>query len=345
MLQGHPGEAIAHAARSRRLSRRIGWAEGDLSARSLIAVQLSRTGRTRAAERQLAQTLAAYGGRDTAQVAVAFNNLGVIRLLTGRLEAAEADLEAALRRHERAGARRGAASARINLGVLSLYRGRLEQAHGQLSQAAARYEELGDVEGRAAAAGHLALVRLYQGDLTGAVRTAVAGLAALRTVTDPFAQALVLHSLGTVRLELGHRRLAVLHFRRARHLSERAEAAQGRALALLGLGRAYLAAGDAERARGSAAEAATLARACGYRPYEGMAVTVLAEVALRLGDRAAAARLARGAADLLDRLGCRLEQARALVVLGAATGEDTWTPLIEALLREAHPRFRHRVAG
>ncbi|MFI7523537.1 AfsR/SARP family transcriptional regulator [Micromonospora globbae] len=345
VLQGHPGEAIAHAARSRRLSRRIGWAEGDLSARSLIAVQLSRTGRTRAAERQLAQTLAAYGGRDTAQVAVAFNNLGVIRLLTGRLEAAEADLEAALRRHERAGARRGAASARINLGVLSLYRGRLEQAHGQLSQAAARYEELGDVEGRAAAAGHLALVRLYQGDLTGAVRTAVAGLAALRTVTDPFAQALVLHSLGTVRLELGHRRLAVLHFRRARHLSERAEAAQGRALALLGLGRAYLAAGDAERARGSAAEAATLARACGYRPYEGMAVTVLAEVALRLGDRAAAARLARGAADLLDRLGCRLEQARALVVLGAATGEDTWTPLIEALLREAHPRFRHRVAG
>ncbi|MGK5739445.1 AfsR/SARP family transcriptional regulator [Micromonospora sp. URMC 103] len=340
VLEGRPNEAIAHSARARRLSRRIGWTEGDLSARSLTAVQLSRMGRTRAAERQLAHTVAAHGDAGGAQVAVALNNLGVTRILTGRLADAAADLAEALRRHERAGAKRGAASALINLGVLSLWRGQLGQAYEQLSRAAERYEELGDVEGRAAAAGHLAVVRMFQGDLSGALRTAVRGLAALRTVTDPLAQALVLHSLGTVRLELGHRRLAAAYFRRALRLSDQADAAQGRVLALLGLSRAHLASGDTDRAGRDAAEAAALARECGYRQYEGMAGTLLAETALRAGDRAGAQRLARAAADLLRDVGSHLEHAHALLALRAATGDGSHTATIETLLAEAAPRFR-----
>lgn len=281
---------------------------------------------------------------DASGAGIALNNLGTVRMLTGRLDLAEPDLERALALQTANHARRGIASVLINLGHLELERGRLGSAGERLTGAIDLYERLGDVEGQAAASGYLAVVRVFQGDATIARRIAVSGLRALRGLTDPHAQALLLCGLATVRRVMGQHRLSMTYLHRALRLSLVATSAQPYVEALIGLAHGHLRRCELDLAGAWATQALELAREAGYRGFEGMTLGVQAAIAAGAGDRAGAARLALESADILRERGFGLALAHSLIVHREATGDDGDAEEIETLLAEAAESFRSSAA-
>ncbi|MEV4121589.1 tetratricopeptide repeat protein [Micromonospora sp. NPDC049645] len=345
LFLGEPAEAMANARWGVRSSRQAGWLRCETGAQSILAVQHSRIGHVRAAERQLMHVRnrqRAAGDRSGAGIAL--NNLGAVRILTGRLDLAEADLERALALQIANNARRGTASVLINLGHLELERGRLGSAGERLTGAIDLYQRLGDVEGQAAASGYLAVVRLFQGEATIARRMAVSGLRALRGLTDPHAQALLLCGLATVRRATGQHGLSMTYLHRALRLSLVATSAQPYAEALIGLAHGHLRRGELDLAGARATQALELTREAGYQGFEGMALGVRAAIAAAAGDRAGAARLALESADILRERGFALALAYSLIVRCEATGDNRDAEEIETLLAEAAQRFRSSAA-
>ncbi|MEH1166901.1 tetratricopeptide repeat protein [Micromonospora sp. CPCC 205539] len=341
LFLGEPAEAMTNARWGVRSSRQAGWLRCETSARSILAVQHSRIGHVRAAERQLMHVRnRQLAAADTSGAGIALNNLGAVRILTGRLDLAEPDLDRALVLHTANNTRRAIASVLINLGHLELERGRLTSAGERLTGAVDLYERLGDVEGQAAASGYLAVVRLFQGDATTARRIAVSGLRALRGLTDPHAQALLLCGLATVRRVLGQHRLSMTYLHRALRLSLVATSAQPYAEALIGLAHGHLRRGELDLAGAWASQALELTREAGYRGFEGMTLGVQAAIAARAGDRAGAARLALESVDILRERGFDLALAHSLIVHREATGDGGDDAEIETLLAEAAEDFR-----
>ncbi|MEU4473118.1 tetratricopeptide repeat protein [Micromonospora sp. NPDC023888] len=341
LFLGEPAEAMDNARWGARSSRQAGWLRCETSARSILAVQHSRIGHIRAAERQLMHVRNRQrAAGDTSGAGIALNNLGTVRMLTGRLDLAAPDLERALTLQTANNARRGTASVLINLGHLELERGRLGSAAERLTRAINLYERLGDVEGQAAASGYLAVVRLFQGDATVARQIAVSGLRALRGLTDPHAQALLLCGLATVRRVTGQHRLSITYLHRALRLSLVATSAQPYAEALIGLAHGHLRRGELDLAGARATQALELAREAGYRGFEGMTLGVQAAIAARAGDRAGAAWLALESADILRERGFDLALAHSLIVHCEATGDASNGEEIKTLLAEAADSFR-----
>ncbi|MGW5557519.1 ATP-binding protein [Micromonospora sp. NPDC003944] len=345
LFLGEPAKAMVNARWGARSSRQAGWLRCETSARSILAVQHSRIGHIRAAERQLMHVRNRQrAAGETIGAGITLNNLGTVRMLTGRLDLAEPNLERALTLQTANNSRRGTASVLINLGHLELQRGYLGSAAQRLTGAIDLYERLGDVEGQAAASGYLAVVRLFQGDATVARQIAVSGLRALRGLTDPHAQALLLCSLATVRRVTGQHRLSMAYLHRALRLSLMATSAQPYAEALIGLAHVHLRRCELDLAGARARQALELAREAGYRGFEGMTLGVQAAIASRAGDRAGAARMALESADILRERGFNLALAHSLIVHCEATGDAGNGQEVEALLAEAAKDFRSSAA-
>jgi class 3 adenylate cyclase/tetratricopeptide (TPR) repeat protein len=218
----------------------------------------------------------------------ALRQLGMIEFLGGRFAAAEQHFEQALSLAERVGDRRGAGWALQHLAWSATTRGAYEIAEQRLGTAADVFSSLEDDGGLSWCAGTEAFVRLLQGRLEQA-RALAQGLLPLgQAVGDRWGVAACLTIDGLAAAELGQIQAA----------TEAATAAYdgfhdlgdpwGESIALLAMGAALRAAGRQRRAIRRLDQAVARATESRQPVPAALALAMLAECRVELGDLAAA---------------------------------------------------------
>jgi DNA-binding SARP family transcriptional activator len=257
--------------------------------------------------------------------------------------------EVALRAARRSGGRRAESVVRCSRAGLALVEQRLADAQADLTSALAWFEAHGEVHGRGLALRGLGVVDRLQGRDRAAEARLVRALADLRSVRDRVGEAHVLTSLAQIHTDRGHHQAAQRTLAEALQIccgvgARRVEAQAryrlgdlylsrgelgkawaelttvlglvtemddpvGRAYALLGIGTVHLAGGELEPARAALADALVTAKQTGSR-LEGQVLAALAELSLRSGDAAAAARQLAEADAVFEEIGAAAWRAR-----------------------------------
>jgi len=251
----------------------------------------------------------------------AANLMGIQHLRTAGFAEAERWFRRALDIHTRLGAGKNAGGNRLNIAIILAKRGRFTEAANELSAARRLLEEAGAQVSLCRARLAEGRVRLVKGDPEGAtqaLQTAFVAAGDLKLVRE---EALALEFMGDVALAEGKLEQARRYFSRALSLA-RTIAPEGDVVmeVLRRQGTCLAAQGRETDALPVLSRALGLARRLGDVFEEGVALRVMAETQLALGDVGAALAEAGRAAEALDRIGAdyelglaRLVQARAVM--------------------------------
>ncbi|MGF1608924.1 MAG: tetratricopeptide repeat protein [Kiloniellales bacterium] len=212
-----------------------------------LGLAQARAGRLGEAEASFKRLLALGQDRgDEALVALAAGNLGLVALLRGDLDEAEAHLKQSLVGAE-AGAHDGAQGAAVdfgNLGLLYRKRGELELAEVMHRRALAIEERLGRRAGLADQYGHLGLLQQERGDLDQAEALLQQALDLNEELARGAQAASACSALGAIARERGRPERALELHRRALAHDEALGRKQGMAVDLTNLGILYEELGD-----------------------------------------------------------------------------------------------------
>ncbi|MFN8018409.1 MAG: adenylate/guanylate cyclase domain-containing protein [Acidimicrobiales bacterium] len=133
----------------------------------------------------------------------ALRQRGMVEILGGRIEEAEASVAAALAAFEEVGDRAGEAWASQNLAWTAFVTGRADEADRRLATAIEIFGDVGDTQGLAWSQGLLAWVRFQQRRVAEARQLGEQVLDEARARSDPWATAMMLLLVGSVRLWTG----------------------------------------------------------------------------------------------------------------------------------------------
>ena len=239
------------------------------------------------------------------------NALGVVNYGRGDYETAALHYRRALVAKDATGDEAGAASACNNLGILAQKQGDVRAAVGWYERALRTYVKRGDRAGLARAYNNLGALYGEVGDYGKAAKYLEESIR-IRHRAGHGGVALGYANLGEVRLKEGRLEEARAHLEKAIALCR-----EGRGPGYLlpdawrMLAELHVQLDDATAAGEAALEALTLARDCGDRPREGVALRVLGEACDQAGELETAGDWIDQAIDVLEELEQPLELGRA----------------------------------
>ncbi|WP_213451444.1 AfsR/SARP family transcriptional regulator [Rhizomonospora bruguierae] len=317
---GKTAAAAGNYSHALRLSRRVGWPEGEATALGNLGIVHTDTGALKEATRHLTQALTIHDrlGKRGNQ-ALTLNDLGFLLMSQGRLGEAREHAARALALHRQNGNQYGEASALYIYGQAQRLIGELDEAADHMRRALAAYRRVGSEDGAAYALSGLAAVLLDRGRPAESLERARAALSGNPTRSE-FIGTFALSAIGAAQLALGDHAAARESYDRVLSMAIAVSSLDPELRARIGLAGALGTLGEPATAREHGERALSLAQGHGFRVAEGEALVVLAELDLAAGQPCPAATRAARARDLHRSLGCRLAEARALITLGRATG-------------------------
>jgi DNA-binding SARP family transcriptional activator/Tfp pilus assembly protein PilF len=306
-----------------------GWLNGQAAALGNLGIVYRDRGQLAKAEELYTRALAVY--QRTGNLAGQASNLGKLGAIaseTGQPRRSTEHHAEAVRLYRLLGAAGGEAIALSNLGLEYHALGMLTDAEACLARAMVLHRESGDrvIEGSSLA--DLAAVHLDMGRLAEALEEAERGVRAVEGLDDTRFEALSLNVLGRTQLHLGEVRRAIDCFQRAAELAKQIEILFPEIEAMIGLALCHQRLATLSEARRIGQAALERARQVGYRVFEGGSLTVLAEIELSDGHYDKAHAYVTEAVGIHRSTEYRLEEARALVVMGKihrAAGEQEAT--------------------
>ncbi|QUF07754.1 tetratricopeptide repeat protein [Actinosynnema pretiosum subsp. pretiosum] len=310
--QGRYRQAVRHHAHALLLARNAGWVEAQAAVLGNLGCVYWQSGRLAPAAARFERALllsTAIG--QTSGEAVALGNLGLVHWEMGALERAAEHYGRALERYRAVGSRYGEAINLCNLGEVTRALGRPEEAEGVLRRALALHRETGDRSGEAESRSRLAGALSDLGRAAEAAEHAREGLVLAQEAGDPRTEAESLAALAALHHRRGRPREAADHYRQALVLIGESGDRYPEVDVLVGLASAT---GDTA----PASRALALAEECGFHALRGLALSVLAHLALASGERGSALRHAERALAVQRGTGDRRGVARALAVVRRA---------------------------
>ncbi|GAA3670488.1 BTAD domain-containing putative transcriptional regulator [Nonomuraea antimicrobica] len=300
--------AIALYARALSFADQAGWFHGKSGILSNRANTYWRLGRLADAAESLeeAMRLDRQLGRAGA-LSSKHNNLAAVYTQLGRLESALGHLTVALEFGP-------SGFVECNLGEVRLLQGHFDQALRHLTSARSILRESGNHAVEPYCLVLLSDLHCDLGRYDEAVALGEQALARSRDVEDQHAESLALNALGRAYARTGRRALAEHQHRRAVDLAGDDNLFPETA-GLIGLAAVVT---EHAQAVPLAERALRIARERSFRLLEGLAMTALADLALRAGDPAEAAGRAESALNVHRETGHRLGEARTLRLLGEA---------------------------
>jgi tetratricopeptide (TPR) repeat protein/tRNA A-37 threonylcarbamoyl transferase component Bud32/TolB-like protein len=246
----------------------------------------------------------------------ALNNQAVVLKSQGNLDEASKLYEEVLGICREIGSRSGEAFALNNLAGVLLRRGELGRAEELFTQTLTIRREQGDRGGEAYALDNLGVVLRKRGDLSTARRRHEESLGIRREIGQKIGEVASLNNLGTVLLEQGELEAARRSFLSSLELCRATGSRSASAYALFGLGEVLAREGNLPEARKRHEAALALREELGEKGTAAESRLALAILRLDAGEAEPAERLARTAAEELERQGT--VDARALALSTAA---------------------------
>ncbi|MFI6100410.1 tetratricopeptide repeat protein [Lentzea sp. NPDC051213] len=313
MYSGRSSEALVFAHQALELAERENWLPGTLRFLTVIGHVCREIGDIdRSAECYLrVARLSEEAGLPRRQ-AYALSQIGSTCWLQGRLADAEAHHRRSFAIDQQVGIRSGRSLAELACALRD--QGRLDEALVAVEQSLVELRALGQRGLESYVLDDLSAVHREAGRFELALAAGHEALQIALEVNDPGGEVDARHSIGAVLLRMGDPG-AEEEYRRAVSVAQRIGYRHGEAQSLAGLGRVT---GRAEHLH----QALAIARQHGYGLIEGTALTGLASAHLAV-DLERALKFAQEAVDLHRRNGCRLGEARSLVVLGHGR-EGAW---------------------
>jgi tetratricopeptide (TPR) repeat protein len=264
--------SAAHYAEALEASRRAAWAEAEASVLGNLAAVHAEAGRLNTAAGMFEQALTLHrttGSRY--REAVTLGNLGLLRASLGELRQAADLIGQALDLHRAHGSTATEAIVRTNLADVQIDLGLLDEAGANAATALELARRVGRIDAEIMALLYLSAVHREQGDTAGALTRVEQAWPLLDSVGDPEIEAKVHTALAAARHSAGDIMQAIHHYDRAVRLTTDNRHGVIAVRALIGLAAAHRDLGDTPAARTYAEQAASIARAAGYRRLEDRA--------------------------------------------------------------------------
>ncbi|MEV4375885.1 tetratricopeptide repeat protein [Streptosporangium sp. NPDC049644] len=313
-----PRQAIAHLEHTLDLSRRVGWARGQIVALINLGSVYGELGRLDDADSRLLDALDLLrrtGSQQHSEIII-LNNLGNIERNRGRLREAVDYLTLAYDIWRESELPVGSCATLCTIGQVHHDLGMLSRSAEHLREAIGLARRIGDHVNEADSLAALSGVRHDTGHFAEALELA---RTALRLSEGASGESVARNALAAACHSLGHHDEAVEHYLRGLRLARKSGIGYLESEALIGLSRVYVLLGDDGAADASARAALHIAKRATFRIREGQARAALAEIHLNRDEIEEAAAQAGQAIDLHRRSGHRLGLANALAHLGSAT--------------------------
>ncbi|GFJ95907.1 SARP family transcriptional regulator [Phytohabitans rumicis] len=316
------------------LYRQVGWRPGQSVSLRSAGVALAYLGRSREAIERFRQALAIDREvDDRAGEAACLVNLSAAYEELGELRQAERALTAVLATVSDWPQNR--AMALGNLGLLRLLQGRLAEAHEVLEAALAICRSIGARHREAMVLTTLGAVHRDAGRLPVAARVLAAALEIACQTSDSRVEVLALNGLATLDTLLGRPAEAIAKLDTALSVANRTGFLRGHVEALIALSETHRLSGEYALAHRHAADALAQANRSGSIVAIGHAHAATAAAALHLGDIDRCFEHARRALRTQRRAGQRLAQARTLGILAHAYHHSGQIRAADACARQA----------
>ncbi|WP_188197123.1 AfsR/SARP family transcriptional regulator [Nonomuraea sp. SYSU D8015] len=330
-------EALRESERALALSRQAGWEQGEAMALLACGVTLKRLGQPDRAIPHYRRAVALHRASGNVHGEVrGLGNLASAYLVLGRLDQAEECLRAALPLARESGDRHMQSLTLVNLGLVRQQQARFAEAVEVLEEALTVSRTAGLRYAEGVAHETLGLVHCDAGRPEQAIAAFTAALDIAESVENRNSTLASLVGLAEAELRLGRADGAFARLGAARRFAEESGMSIGQVL--LGLARAEHHVRHHDRARELATQALTLSRE--HSPLDVPRLhALLAEIHLADGAGEESARESEQAASLAARSGQRLEQARALLVLGHAQDQAGDRQGARGSWRQAHDLF------
>lgn len=306
---GQLSEALHHGRRALELAERDEWGRGTISFLRVLGDIYREIGDMSATvacyERSIAIMRAAGDRREEHRV---MGQIGTSYWMQGRLREALDYLERALRLGIEAGDQQAVGLRWGQTAVTLRDLGRLDRAEEYLAKAMEIIPRVGLRAAESYLLDDASMLARARGRWAEAVECAEQAMTIARELADPAAESDALNNLGAV-LARTNDPAAVGHLRRSVTITQRIGYRHGEAQALIWLGKAT---DHVDHVH----QALAIARRAGYGLLEGLAVTTLAELHLKRNEMDLAVSFGTEALALHRRSGNRLDEVRALTVLG-----------------------------
>jgi DNA-binding SARP family transcriptional activator len=322
LVVGGAEAAIERAERAVELAREAGWVDAELAGLNLVGSSCNNAGLPERAEAVLTEALRLnrainrYTG-----MATNLANLGRLNLKLGRLTTAAEHLTEMVDLIEREALSYPAVFPLGNLGETYRLMGRYEEAGRYLGMAVEAARRIGNASGEASSLGNTATMLCDQGRLEEAWACAEKATSAIAGLGERYSYTSALCALARVHHRRGELETARELLTTVLSVGESDDVYP---LIVAWISLAAISRDQAEYAR--ALDEGGTARRLAHEAHlpipEADALTVLASVHLRVGDRVAAREHGERALEIHNRTGHRLGQARTLVVLDRRAEAD-----------------------
>ena len=265
-------------------------------------------------------------------LAEAYRSLSIAETIRGLLAPALEHMEQALALYERAGQTWDVALALNNLGVLREQRGQVDQARWCHTRALALHRELGDLLGMARSLNNLGLLHLYSGAFSEAEASFTEALSLADRTSNLRSRAAAHVNLGDLRRVQQRPQEALDCYRKAEDAARAAVDPRWGAYARIGKAAAHLALENAAEAEREARQAAGEAEREGLLEVGGHARATLAAALLVARRTREASALLEAARQAARETGSKALQARAYLWSGyAAYQQKRWGEALACL--------------
>ncbi|MEM9074303.1 MAG: tetratricopeptide repeat protein, partial [Myxococcota bacterium] len=291
------------------------------------------------------QALFAFA-RDERGVASSIDDIGKVHWMRGDYEAAERFLIRALNLRLELSDPRSIALSYNNLGLVYQDSGRFREAQDAFQEALTRRQEIGDRPGIAQTLNNLGTIHQDDGDHAGAVELYLEALNVARAVGDRMRQAIVLTNLGESHYRMKQPAEAIATLKQAEELSSTLGDRILEGEILRGLAKAHMLIHDFSLARDYIARSIELFEQARSKPFLGVALRTLGEIAAAAGwggeDHERARDAFRKSIALFEELGNEIELAGSLERYAEFLDTETDAEEIRAL-RERASAIRERL--
>ncbi|HJK91301.1 MAG TPA: tetratricopeptide repeat protein, partial [Polyangiaceae bacterium LLY-WYZ-15_(1-7)] len=253
---------------------------------------------------------------DARGVASSIDDIGKVHWMRGNYEAAERFLQRALEQRQALGDRRSIALSHNNLGLVYQDSGRFTEAKEAFQEALHLRREIGDRPGIAQTLNNLGTIHQDDGDHARAVEVYEAALEEARAVGDRMRQAVILTNLGESHYRMDRPTEAIETLKSAEEIGATLGDRILEGEILRGLAKAHMLIHDFGVARDYVARSIELFEQARGKPFLGVALRTLGEIAAAAGwggeDHAQAKEAFRRSIALFEELGNEIELASSL---------------------------------